>query len=436
MGRHTILICALFLLPVSAFAVQRQVFVTGAEVADVPAGSISFSGGNVSNVEAEAEQRDDGVMIYLTYDDGDADTSGVLTLPSGAGPVREFSLPDGLDTVALNLSSGAVTPYQPIGQAPVRTGTGLEPGWPGQGWSVSLGGGWIDMPASEISTAGVQVSPDEGTPSLELDDSVDTTLAGFSLNMPIGNRFGLSLGYMEWDGDKSDSAEFEPGTGIDWGVLYPFDDAGNTGLVAGDTGIFSRTGFDVEGSKYSLTAAWPCDRDLGRWSLQPFVGAAWVDEERRYDQLDSFPGIPGVSVRQRIDVDVEMWDIFAGANLVRPLNDHWSLRITAGLNYQDMDADATIVQSTDLFGTVTDRAFDASASDSSVSYIAGIGAVLNIRNQLGIDFGYNYLGNGTYADVQNTSNGDAILDGETFDVDGDSGDSYGFTIRATYQFGG
>lgn len=409
-----------------AVAVERQVLVEGARIADLPSGSISFAGAGVADVVIEAEERDDGVMLLISYTDRDARHGGTLVLPATVGANGRFELPHNTDPYRVNPTTGAA------GFAALRPTDG--PNLLTPRYRLTVGYSAVDYETFSVRGPGVEVFPNEGSPLNESDDSLDLDNLSISFEMPIAGDFTLGLTYFDFDGDDHSAASLEPGGGVDVGWLYPALDGGSTGAVAGNVGYDSLITSDLSGSKFGISTSWPCGRDYGDWQFSPLVGIGYIERDLEYEQSLTFPGFPGIDVQQRIDVDEEIWDFYVGVNAYYPLSERLLLRGNLTAIYQTYDADAELVQTEDLFGLITERTADDSQDDSSFGVAASVGLTYVMTPNFSVDAGYAYISHNTFGEVANTTNGDAVLEGESFRLSSDSGSVHGFTVGVSVSF--
>ncbi|MDZ7668869.1 MAG: hypothetical protein U5Q16_05405 [Gammaproteobacteria bacterium] len=268
----------------------------------------------------------------------------------------------------------------------------------------------------------------------ESDDSLDLDNLSLNFEMPIGGDFRLGVTYFDFDGDDESAASLEAGGGVDVGWLYPALDGGSTGAVAGDVGYDSLITSDLSGTKFGISTSWPCGRDYGGWQLAPVVGVGFIERELEYEQSLTFPGFPDIGVQQSIDVEEDIWDFYAGVNAIYPLSQRLLFRGNLTAIYQTYDADADLVQTEDLFGSITERNANDSQDDSSFGVAVSVGLSYVLTPNFSVDSGLRDISHNNFAEVANTTNGDAVLAGESFGLSADTGSVHGFTVGMSLSF--
>lgn len=414
----------LLLITLNAHAVVREVLVEGARTANLPQGSISLSGTGISNVEVEQEERPDGVLLRLTYDSNTDNHAATLELPPSAGPVTTFGLPNSLEPVAINTRSGAV--LNTVDPAPIAANP--------RPFAIGLSYGAGQLGAEPVRSPAVQVSPNEGFSPNNSADEIDTDEVGLSFNYRLSNGVDIRFTVRDFEGDESSDTVIGTGTGATWGWLFPDLFMGGTGVLVGDFGSTINNDLDLDGQEFRFGFGIPIIEDCHGWQIESEIELGYIERDYELQQSMVFDApFTGLSATQAIDAQADTWEIEVGLRGLRPLSDQWAVIASTGLVYQRLEVDADVVHTSDIFGAIT----TIDVEDSGDGHGLGIQAALGIQFQhrgFTLEGTYTHRWNQEVIDIQGTTNGDNILEGERFRV-GTTGDEAGiFRVEGTFRF--
>lgn len=405
----------------TAHAVSREVTLQNTSLADLPGGSVSLTGGGISNVQVERQEDGDNVTLTFTYDDSDTDHRATLLLPRGVAPSTEINLPNSLAPVFIDPRSGLVRRNMPSNSDVPRF----------EVWTnYSLGE--IGLPS--VRSPAVEVTPNEGASPSDSADEVDLDGVEIGMRYAINDRFAIDFSISNFDGDEASGAVLEAGTGRTWGWLFPELFMGSTGVLVGDFSSTIINDVEVDGQQYRIGFGFPCDEEWHGWEIEPRIELGYRNRDFEFTQSMVFADpLSGLSASQNIDLDERTLSLSLGSAARYPLTDRFSFVASLYAIAERVDVDGNVVLINDLFGDVTTIVSTDDTSDTGFAALVGVGLEYDADPFL-VALEYARVFGSTTAEANGTTNGDNILAGERFRVSSSSEDSQAITVSFRLRF--